>query len=82
MLPVFGRPLKAKRDTQSSEHGVVTTDKHHRFNSSSSGVERNVLFLGDPDPVKQHGKLSGDRDDCAIACLLTPSGRQIQARLS
>jgi hypothetical protein len=23
MLPVFGRPLKAKRDTQSSEHGLV-----------------------------------------------------------
>jgi hypothetical protein len=25
MLPVFGRPLKAKSDTQSSEHGLVTT---------------------------------------------------------
>jgi hypothetical protein len=23
MLPVFGRPLKAKRDTQSSKHGLV-----------------------------------------------------------
>ena len=31
MLPVFGRPLKAKRDTQSSEHGLVATEQHHRF---------------------------------------------------
>ena len=58
MLPVFGRPLKAKPDTQSSEHGLVATKDHYRFNSSSS-VERNVLFLGDPDAVKQHGKIVG-----------------------
>jgi hypothetical protein len=41
MLPVFGRPLKAKPDSQSSEHGVVATDMHHSLSSSSS-VERNV----------------------------------------
>ena len=52
MLPVFGRPLKAKRDTQSSEHGLVATNEHHRFNSSCGSVERNVWFLGDPDVVK------------------------------
>jgi len=28
MLPVFGRPLKAKPDTQSSEHGLVGTKEH------------------------------------------------------
>ena len=31
MLPVFGRPFKAQRDTQSSERGVVTTKEHHCF---------------------------------------------------
>ena len=82
MLPVFGRPLKAKRDTQSSEHGLVTTKEHHGFNSSSSGVERNVLFLGDPDAVKQHGKLSGNRHDRTVACLLASTRCQFQAPLS
>jgi hypothetical protein len=81
MLPVFGRPLKAKPDTQSSEHGLVATKDHYRFNSSSS-VERNVLFLGDPDAVKQHGKLSSNRDDSSIACLLAATRSQAQAPLS
>ena len=81
MLPVFGRPLKAKRDTQSSEDGLVATKHHHRFNSSSS-VKGDVLFLGDPDAVKQHGKLSGNRDDGSIACLLASTRCQAQAPLS
>ena len=70
MLPVFGGPLKAKSDKQSSEHGLVTTKEHHGFDSSSGSVERNPWFLGDPDPVKQHGMLLGNRDDGTIACLL------------
>ena len=72
MLPVIGRPLKAKPDAQSSEHGVVVTNRHHPFTSSSS-VERNVWLLGDPDPMKQHGKLSGNCDDGSIPCLLASS---------
>jgi hypothetical protein len=55
MLPVFGRPLKAKPDTQSSEHGLVGTKEHHRLSSSSRSIERHILFLGDPNTVKQHG---------------------------
>ena len=82
MLPVFGRPLVAQRDTQSSEHGLVTTKEHHGFDSRCSGVERNVWLLGNPDPVKQHGKLSSNRDDGTIACLLASSGCQVQAPLS
>jgi hypothetical protein len=42
MLPVFGRPLKAKPDSQSSEQGVAARDKHHSLSSSSSSLERNV----------------------------------------
>jgi hypothetical protein len=82
MLPVFGRPLKAQRDRQSSEDGSVTTREHHGFRSRCSGVERNVWLLGDPDPVKQHSKLSGNRDDGTIACLLASTRRQAQAPLS
>ena len=81
MLPVFGRPLKAQTDTQSSEHGVVATNSNHRFTSSGS-VERNVWLLGDPDPMKQHGKLSGNCDDGSIPCLLTSSRCQVHAPLS
>jgi hypothetical protein len=82
MLPVIGRPSKAKRDTQSSEHGLVATKEHHRFNSSSSSVERKVLFLGGPDAMKQHSKLSGNRDDSTIACLLASTRCQAHAPLS
>jgi hypothetical protein len=81
MLPVIGRPLKAKPDTQSSEHGVVATNKHHPFTSSSC-IERNVWLLGDPDPMKQHSKLSGNRYDGTIACLLASTRCQFQAPLS
>ena len=81
MLPVIGRPLKAKRDTQSSEHGVLATSKHLRLSSSSS-VERNVWVLGDPDPVEQHGKFSGNCHDGPIACLLASSRCQLQTPLS
>jgi hypothetical protein len=78
----FRPALKAQRDTQSSEHGLVTTKEHHGFNSRCSGVERNVLFLGDPDPVKQHGKLSGKCNDGTVACLLASTRNQAQAPLS
>jgi hypothetical protein len=81
MLPVIGRPLKAKRDTQSSEHGLVATKERHGFNSSHS-VERGVWFLGDPDSVKQHCKLSGNRDDCSIPYLFASSRCQVQTPLS
>ena len=82
MLPVIGRPLKAKRDTQSSEHGLVRTKERHLLGSSSGSVERHILLLGDPDPVKQHSKLSGNCNDGSIACLLASSGCQAQAPLS
>jgi hypothetical protein len=82
MLPVFGRPLTAKSDTQSSEHGLVTTRAHHRVDSSRSSVERNIWFLGNPDPMKQHGKLSGNCNDGPIACLLASTRCQLQAPLS
>ena len=81
MLPVIGRPLKAKRDTQSSEHGVVATNRHLPFTSSSS-IERNVWFLGGPDAVKQHSKLSGNCDDGSIPCLFAPTRCQAQTPLS
>jgi hypothetical protein len=76
VLTVFGRPLKPKRDTQSSEHGVITTDRHHRINSSSS-VEWAVLFLGDPDPVEQRGQVFGQPRrwlDFVLACLRAMPG--------
>jgi hypothetical protein len=77
MLPVFGRPLRAKGDTQSSEHGLVGTKEHHGFGSSSD-VKRNVLFLRNPDPVKQHCKFSGNGDDGSIPCLPTSTRCQAQ----
>ena len=36
MLPVFGRPLRAKRDTQSSEHGLVATKEHHHLTQAAA----------------------------------------------
>jgi hypothetical protein len=65
MLPVFGRPLKAKPDTQSSENGVVATNRH--LFTSSSSVERNVWLLGDPDAMKRihPGKHTLLRERCA-----------------
>src|SRR5271156_5092811 len=65
-------------------HAVIGTRVGHnkrrsRLYSSCSSVERNVLFLGDPDAVKQHGKFSGNRDDGTIACLLASTRGQVQA---
>ena len=44
MLPVIGRPLKAKPDTQSSEHGVVATNKHHKL-SYRQIVSATIILL-------------------------------------
>jgi len=81
MLPVIGRPLNARRDMQTSEDGVVVTNKHLRL-SSSSIVGRNLWSLGDPDPVEQHGKFSGYCYNNSVASLLAPSRCQTQAPLS
>jgi hypothetical protein len=82
MLPVFGRPSKAKPDTQSSEHGLVRTKEHHCLSSSGRSVERHVWLLGNPDAVKQHGKFSGNRDDGSISCLFAATRCQLQTPLS
>ena len=61
--------VKAQRDTQSSEHGVVATVEHIPALSGLC-IKRNVWLLCDPDAMQQHGKFSRHGDDGTIAGLL------------
>jgi hypothetical protein len=44
---IYRSALKTKVGSQSSEHGIVATSKHHD-RSSGCGVERHVWFLSGP----------------------------------
>ena len=60
--------VKAQRDTQSSEHGVVATVEHD-FALGGFCIKRNVWLLRDPYAMQQHGKFSRHGDDGAISGL-------------
>jgi hypothetical protein len=78
MLPFIGRPLRTKTRSQSSEHGVVATSKHHHP-SRGCCVERHVWFLRDPDAVEQDGQLTSYRNYGLALGLLPTSRGQMQA---
>jgi|SRR5271170_840207 len=69
--------LKAKADSQSSEHGVIATGKH---GDSLGGccVERHIWLLRDPEAMQQHRQLTGYRDDGLVPPLLATSRCQVQ----
>ena len=74
MLPIVFRPLKAKADSKSSEHGVVATGKHVDL-SGCLFIERHVRLLGAPEVMKQHGQLARyGNDGLALGLLATSSG--------
>ena len=73
MLPFIGRPWKTKTRTQSSEHGVVATDKHVEL-SGCFFVERHVRLLSAPEVMEQHGQLAGYGNDGLTLGLLATSG--------
>jgi hypothetical protein len=62
MLPFLRRPWNAKTRTQSSEHGVVATDKHG-LSLKRLLVEGHVGLLGGPESMEQDGELTGYRND-------------------
>jgi hypothetical protein len=43
VLPVFDRPLKARSDTQSSEHRLVTTKENHGFTQAAAAQNENFV---------------------------------------
>ena len=53
--------LKTKVGSQSSEHGVIATGKHHHLRRPV--VERHVRFLCHPEAMEQDSKLAGNRND-------------------
>jgi hypothetical protein len=73
----ISRPvLKTKVGSQSSEHGVIATGKHHQA-SRCYGVERYVWFLGYPDAVEQHGQFPCDSNHSLVPGLLSTSSCQM-----
>jgi hypothetical protein len=78
---IYRPVLKTKVGSQSSEHGVSATGKHHP-SLSCYGVKRYVWFLRDPDSMEQDRKLPCDCDDGLALSLLATSSRQMQSLLS
>jgi hypothetical protein len=76
MLPFLVRPLKAKADSQSSEHGVVATGKHVDL-SGCLFIKGHVLLLRDPEVMQQDRQLPGYSDHCLVSGLLASSGSQV-----
>ena len=78
----ISRPVsKTKADSQSSEHGVIATDKHRQASSCYS-VEGYIRFLRDPDAVEQDRQLPSDGNGCLIPGLLAAPSCQMQSPLS
>ena len=66
--------LKAKADSQSSEHGVIATGKH---GDSLGGccVERHIWLLRDPEAMQQNRQLTGYRDHSFVPGLFYRLGK-------
>ena len=78
---IYRSASKAEVGSQSSEHGVVATDKHVDL-SGCLFVERHVRLLSAPEVMEQHGQFASYCDDCLTLRLLTTSGGQVQTPLS
>jgi hypothetical protein len=80
MLPVFGRPCEGPtRHAVIGTRGLATESMVR--SSGSYRIERDVRLLRDPDTVKQHCQLAGNRDDGTVAGLLASARCQVQAPL-